>query len=420
MARKLNQLTALEILNAKPSDTPNTPKLMTDGGGLYLQVTPQGSKSFLFRYTFNGKPQTMGLGPAHTVGLSEARETAQQYRSMILKGSDPKVERDRQKAAPQPILDRTFQWCAEQYIEAHRDEWRNSKHAHQWGQSLQDFVYPKIGALPICEVDVHAVMSVLKPIWKTKTATATRIRGRLERILGWAAINSYRSAENPARWKAYLSEMLPKPSKVNKVTHHRAIPHPEIASFVTRLRQQPDGVSVRALEFLLLTAARTGEVIAARWSEFDLKKAIWTVPADRMKANRTHVIPLSQRAVEIVRDIKHLPDEEFVFRGVKLGKHISNMAMLQLMRRMKLDAVPHGMRSTFRDWAADMTDFPRELAEAALAHVVGDKTEAAYLRTNRLDRRRAMMDAWALYCLPPKAGTGSASGAVAMPGNPDD
>jgi integrase len=259
-----------------------------------------------------------------------------------------------------------------------------------------------MGEVPVREIDVHHVMKVLAPIWKTKNATATRVRGRMERILGWASINSYRSAENPARRQAYLSELLPKPSKVNKVTHHPAIPHTEIADFVKRLRQQPDGVSVRALEFLLLTAARTGEVIAAGFSEFDLEKKIWTVPADRMKANRTHVVPLSDRAVEIVRSIKHLPDEKFVFRGVKMGQHISNMAMLQLMRRMEMKAVPHGMRSSFRDWAADMTDFPRELAEAALAHVVGDKTEAAYLRTNRLDRRREMMDAWALYCTLPK------------------
>lgn len=398
MARKLNQLTALEIKNAAPSDTPNTPKLLSDGGGLYLQVTPRGSKSFLFRYAFNGKQQSMGLGPAHTVGLAEARDMALQYRSLVLKGVDPKVEKERQMAAPNAVLDKSFQWCAEQYIEAHKDEWRNSKHTHQWGQSLQDFVYPKMGEVPVREIDVHHVMKVLAPIWKTKNATATRVRGRMERILGWAAINSYRSAENPARWQAYLSELLPKPSKVNKVTHHPAIPHAEIAAFVKRLRQQPDGVSVRALEFLLLTAARTGEVIAAGFSEFDLEKKIWTVPADRMKANRIHVVPLSDRAVEIVKSIKHLPDEKFVFRGVKLGQHISNMAMLQLMRRMEMKAVPHGMRSSFRDWAADMTDFPRELAEAALAHVVGDKTEAAYLRTNRLDRRREMMDAWAAYC----------------------
>lgn len=403
MARQLNLLTALEIKKATPSDNPKSTKLLSDGGGLYLQITPGGTKSFLFRYTFKGKPQAMGLGPTFTVGLAEAREMAQQYRSMVLKGVDPKEERDRSKVAPNAVQDKSFQWCAEQYIEAHKDEWRNIKHTHQWGQSLQDFVYPKIGDVPIREIDVHHVMKVLKPIWKTKNPTATRVRGRMERILGWAAISSYRSAENPARWQAYLSELLPKPSKVNKVTHHPAIPHAEIATFMTKLRQQPDGVSVRALEFLALTAARTGEVIAACWTEFDLDKKVWTVPAEHTKAHRVHVVPLSDRAVEIIKSIGHLPDEKFVFRGIKHGQHISNMTMLQLMRRMKLKAVPHGMRSTFRDWAADMTDFPRELAEAALAHVIGDKTEAAYLRTTRLDRRRAMMDAWAHYCATPIA-----------------
>ena len=402
MARKTEKLTDEDIAKAAPSSTPNTPKLLSDGGGLYLQVTPSGSKSFLFRYAFNGKQQTMGLGPTHTVGLDEARKQSQQHRSLVLKGIDPRVEKDRQIAATSAGASRSFKWCAEQYIEAHKDEWRNSKHAHQWGQSLRDYAYPILGEVPIRDINVHHVMKVLLPIWKAKNATATRVRGRMEKIFGWASVNNYRSQENPALWKAYLSTQLPNPSKVNNAEHHPAIPHTEIASFVERLRQQPDGISVRALEFLILTAARTGEVIGARFEEIDLEKKIWTIPATRTKASRIHVVPLSDRAAEIVKSIQHLPDEQFVFRGVKLGQHISNMAMLQLMRRMKLKvkAVPHGMRSTFRDWAADMTDFPRELAEAALAHVIGDKTEAAYLRTNRLDRRRAMMDAWAAYCVP--------------------
>lgn len=409
MARKLNRLSALEVKNAQPGDTPNTPKLIADGGGLYLQVTPQGSKSFLFRYTFNSRPQTIGLGAIHTVGLAEARQLAHTYRAMVLNGTDPKVERERQKVDKKTVASPNFQWCAEQYIEAHKDDWTNDKHAHQWHQSLQDYVYPKIGPLPVRDIDVHHVMGVLKPIWATKTETATRIRGRIERILGWAAISGYRSGENPARWQAYLSELLPKPRKVTQVKHHSAVPHREIAAFLVKLRAQPDGVSARALEFLTLTAMRTGEVIGARWSEFDLDLKVWNVPAERMKAKRPHAVPLSDQAVKIVRDITHLPDEEFVFRGVKHGTHISNMAMLQVMRRMKLDHVPHGMRSTFRDWAADMTDFPRELAEAALAHVVGDKTEAAYLRSDRLDRRRAMMDAWAAYCMASPASTKEAA-----------
>jgi integrase len=401
MARTLNLLTALQIKNATPGTNSKSTKLLSDGGGLYLQITPSGNKSFLFRYTFDGKSKAMGLGPTITVGLAEARDMAQQYRSMVLKGFDPREERDRPKATPKELEDKTFQWCAEQYIEAHKDEWRNSTHKHQWGQSLKTFVYPKIGDVTVREIDVHHVMKVLKPIWTTNNATATRVRGRMERIIGWAAVNSYRSAENPARWQAFLSELLPKPSKVKKVKHHAAIPHTEIGAFIDRLHKQPDGVSVRALEFLTLTAARTGEVIAARWTEFDLEEKIWTIPAERTKAFRIHEVPLSDRAVEIIKSIRHLPDEKFVFRGIKHGQHISDMTMLQLMRRMKAKAVPHGMRSTFRDWAADKTDFPRELAEAALAHIVGDKTEAAYLRSTRLEKRRLMMDAWALYCTTP-------------------
>lgn len=419
MARKLNLLTVLEVKNAVPSATPNTPKLLSDGGGLYLQITPSGSKSYLFRYTFGRKAQTIGLGPFQTVGLAEARDVAQKYRSLVLKGMDPKVEKDRenarrfatdQKVAVGDEELHTFKWCAEQYVEAHKDEWRNEKHIQQWRQTLVTYVYPHLGTVPVKDIDVHLVMAVLKPIWKEKTATATRVRGRMERILGWSEISGYRNTSNPARWRAHLSELLPKPQKVSKVVHHPAIPHAEIDQFFVELHKLPDSISKRALKFLTLTAARTGEVIGATWSEFDFEEKTWTVPADRTKAHRVHVIPLCARAIEIVQGIKHLPDDEFVFRGLKLKTHISNMAMLQLMRRMKYTAVPHGMRSSFRDWAADMTDYPRELAEAALAHVVADKTEAAYLRSNRLDRRRAMMDAWALYCSTPRAANGIENG----------
>lgn len=398
MARKLNLLTALEVKNATPRDTSNSPKLIADGGGLYLQVMPGGSKSFLFRYTLNGKAQTMGLGSINAVSLAEARATAQAYRSLVQKGLDPKVERERIQSVKVDAAAKSFEWCAEQYIETHKDTWSNAKHEHQWTQTMKAFVYPKIGKLPVQDITVHHVMDVLKPIWTEKTETATRVRGRMERILGWAAISGYRSAENPARWKAYLSELLPLPQKISPHVHHPAIPHVEIADFLTALRAQPDGVSVRALEFLTLVACRTGEVIGAQWSEFDFDSKVWNIPAERMKAKRPHVVPLCDRAIEIVNGIKHLPDEMYVFRGVKHGKPISNMAMLQLMRRMNAKGVPHGMRSTFRDWAADKSDVPGEVAEAALAHVIGDKTEAAYLRSDRLDRRRGLMNDWAAYC----------------------
>ena len=398
MARELNRLTALEVRNAQPEDNAKGPKLLTDGGGLYLQITPQGSKSFLFRYTFGSKPQVLGMGATHTIGLAAARLLAQSYRAMVLNGEDPKVAREREKTAKNLMERKTFQWCAEQYIETHKDGWKNAKHAHQWQQTLEDYAFPKMGALPVRDIDAHHLMAVLKPIWETKNETAMRLRGRIERILGWAAINQYRSGENPARWHAYLSELLPNPRRAARIQHHPAIKHTEIADFLVKLKAQSESVGAKALEFLVLTAARTGEVIGAEWTEFDCPNKVWTVPATRMKSGRPHAVPLSPRALAIVESIKHLPDEKFVFRGVKHGTAISNMAMLQIMRRMKLEEVPHGMRSTFRDWAADMTEFPKEVAEAALAHVIGDQTEAAYLRSDRLARRRVMMDAWAAYC----------------------
>lgn len=408
MARELNRLTALEIKNAQPSATPNTPRLIADGGGLYLQVTPQGSKSFLFRYTHNGKPQTLGLGSINSLSLADARELAQRQRNLVQRGIDPKIERDREKTRQDTAAEQTFQWCADEYIEAHKADWKNEKHMGQWRQTLKDYAHPHIGNLPVKDIDVKAIMAVLKPIWKTKTETATRLRGRIERIMGWATVSGYRSGENPARWTAYLSELLPKPSNVAKVVHHPAVPHSDIAQFLRNMRAQKDGMGIRALEFLTLTASRTGEVIGAQWDEFDLQDKIWTVPAERMKGKRIHYVPLSRRAVDIIKAIPHSSKEKYVFRGTKHGTHISNMTMLNVMRRMELEAVPHGMRSTFRDWAADETDFPSELAEAALAHVIGDKTEAAYLRSDRLKRRRVMMDAWAEYCLRPEAVTAGA------------
>ena len=404
MARKLNQLTVLEVKNAVPSETPNTPKLLSDGGGLYLQISPAGAKSFLFRYTFGKKAKTIGLGATHTVSLAEAREQALKFRGMVLKGIDPKIEKERESSARQGTTVHTFKWCAEQYIEAHKAEWRNDKHELQWTQTLKDFVYPTMGSTDVKDIDVHHVMAVLRPIWSEKTVTATRIRGRIERVLGWAGISGYRSTDNPARWRAHLSELLPKPQKVNKTQHHKAVPHNEIAAFFVALRKLKDSISRRALEFTTLTAARSGEVIKATWQEFDFEAKTWTVPADRMKAFREHVVPLSDEAIAVLKKIQRIPGDDFVFRGLRRGKHLSNMAMLQITRRMDLVEVPHGMRSTFRDWAADATDYPRELAEAALAHVVGDKTEAAYLRSNRLERRRAMMDDWAKYCLTPLPG----------------
>jgi hypothetical protein len=258
MARELNRLTALAVKNAQPGDKPNTPRLLADGGGLYLQVTPQGSKSFLFRYSFAGKAQVLGLGATHAVSLAEARKVAERYRGLVQSGIDPKVQRERENSARRVADAATFRWCSEQYIEAHKTDWKNEKHIHQWRQTLKDYAYPHLGEKPVRDIDVHDVVAVLKPIWESKTETATRVRGRIERVLGWAAVNGFRSGENPARWKAYLSELLAQPNKLSKVQHHRALPHRELAEFVLKLRSQPDSIAARALEFLIFRRKDAG------------------------------------------------------------------------------------------------------------------------------------------------------------------
>jgi integrase len=296
----------------------------------------------------------------------------------------------------------TFKDCAERYIEAHRPGWKNPKHAKQWPSTLEDYVYPVFGPIPVQAVDVGLVMKALEPIWKTKPETASRVRGRIESILDWATARGYRQGENPARWRGHLDKLLPARGKVQKVKHHAALPYGEMGDFVAELRGQ-EGVAARALEFLILTATRTGEVIGARWDEFDLAKKVWTVPGERMKAGKEHRVPLSERALAIIEEMKGqgVNDHPFLFPGGRPGKPLSNMAMLKLLQRMdRGDLTAHGFRSTFRDWAAEMTHFPTEVAEMALAHTVSDKVEAAYRRGDLFQKRRELMEAWARYCEP--------------------
>jgi integrase len=311
----------------------------------------------------------------------------------------------------------TFAECVSGYIDAHGDAWRNPKHRQQWQNTLDTYAGPVIGKLDVALVDTPHVLRILEPIWKEKTETATRLRGRLENVLSWATVRGYRSGENPARWKGHLSELLAKPSKLSKVEHHAALPYQEISAFMQDLRTH-EGIGAAALEFAILTAARSGEVRGATWAEFDLADRKWTIPADRMKAEREHVVPLSDAAIAIVRRMQKSRVSDYVFPGAKDAKPLSDMSLTAVMRRMERnDLTAHGFRSTFRDWAAEATAYPAEMAEMALAHAIGNKVEAAYRRGNMFEKRVRMMNDWAKWCAKPlksgdvvplRAATGSA------------
>jgi integrase len=350
----------------------------------------------------------MGFGSAAVRSLAEARHKALECRRLLLEGMDPiEARREHRRArALETARLITFDQCAEAYIASHEASWKNEKHRHQWRQSLGSYASPVIGRLPVQSIDTSLVLRVLEPIWATKAETASRLRNRIELVLDWATAREHRTGENPARWRGHLDKLLPARSRVQKIQHHRALPLEEISTLMERLRAQED-MAPLALEFVILTACRTGEVLGARWSEIDLVSKMWTIPAVRMKAGREHRVPLSPRAVEILETVQKNKnihtDNDLVFHGRRPTKSLSSMSLLMVLRRMKIDAVVHGFRSTFRDWAADRTVFPREVAETALAHVLRDKTEAAYRRGDFFEKRRKLMNAWADFCSPTTA-----------------
>jgi integrase len=397
MARVVGKLTAVAVKNALQRG------YYGDGGGLYLQVGASGAKSWVFRYKVGGRLHEMGLGPLHTVGLAEARTRARRCRENRLDGLDPLAVREaaRMQAKLDAAKAMTFAACAEGYIAAHKAAWRNAKHRDQWSNTLRSYVEPVFGTLPVQAIDTALVIKSVEPIWNEKPETASRVRGRIESILDWATVRGFRTGENPARWRGHLDKLLPKKSKVRRVKHHAALPYREIGALMAELRQQ-EGFGARALEFAILSAARTGEVMGARWDEFDLGERLWTVPAGRMKAGKEHRVPLSDAALAIVEDLHKLRDGDCVFQGGRAGQPISNMAMTMTLRRMgRGELTVHGFRSTFRDWAAERTGFPAEVAEMALAHTVSDKVEAAYRRGDLFQKRRQLMDAWARFCAAP-------------------
>jgi integrase len=401
MARTVGKLTALKV------GRPLKPGMYADGAGLHLQVTGAGAKSWIFRFSLHGKAREMGLGSLSAVSLADARTKAAECRRLRQDGIDPIEARktQRQQAALDAAKTLTFKEASASYIASHKAGWRNEKHVSQWENTLATYAEPVIGALSIQAIDTALVQKVLDPIWKTKPETASRVRGRIEAILDWAKVRGLRQGENPARWRGHLDHLLPAKAKVRRVKHHAALPYAELPDFIAKLRAQ-EGVAARAFEFTILTAARTGDTIGAVWNEVNTSDKIWTVPADRMKAGKEHRVPLSSRALAILRDDHDLRTSDYVFPGGKTGKPLSNMAMTEVLRRMgRGDITVHGFRSTFRDWAAERTNFPSEVVEMALAHAVGDKVEAAYRRGDLFEKRRRLMAEWASYCNTPTAVT---------------
>jgi integrase len=386
-------------LAARKVETIARPGLYGDGANLYLKVDVSGAKSWIFRWEIGGgKVRKIGLGALHTVSLSEARDRAENARRQILDGIDPRQARREAKAAAllAEAKAMSFDQCAEAYVEAHRAGWKSDKHAGQWGATLKTYATPVFGKIDVAAVDVGLVLKVLEPIWSSKNETAHRVRGRVESVLDWAKARGHRSGENPARWRGHLDQLLPARGKVHKVEHHAALPYAELPAFMRDLRKRY-GVAVLALEFCILTATRTSETLNAAWSEID--GSVWTIPAERMKGGREHRIPLCDRALAIIKEMKAAKHGAFIFPGARRGRPLSNMAMLTALRRMERgDLTTHGFRATFRTWAAERSNFQREVIEAALAHAIGDKTEAAYQRGDLFEKRRRLMMAWAAYC----------------------
>ena len=407
MARQTHRLTTIKVARV------SKPGLYCDGHGLYLRVSARGTKSWIYRYRHKGKLRDMGLGSAGLVSLADARAVAHEHAKAMLAfrhgtvDLDPITNRRQLKAARriEAAKGMTFQACADAYIAAHKAGWRNPKHRGQWTSTLTTYAYPVIGNLPVQAIDLGLVLKVIEPLWSVKTETAARIRGRIEAVLDWATARGYRVGENPARWRGHLEHMLADKAKIRRVQHRAALPYAEIGSFMAELRRQ-EGIGARALGFMILTAARTSEVLGARWGEFNLSDRLWTVPAERMKSGREHRVPLSNAAMGILKKMDSLRQGDLVFSGARKNRVLSHMTMLNALARMgHTDLTAHGFRSSFRDWAAERTGFAAEVAEMALAHVVSDKVEAAYRRGDLFEKRRQLAEAWARYCEGPTAGS---------------
>lgn len=383
------------------------PGLYGDGNGLYLQVSNRNTKAWVFRFMINRVPRKMGLGEVAKVKLADARKKANAAHLLVLDGIDPIAARDARKAAlaVEKAKATTFKECAQGYIEAHQHGWKSPKHAKQWEATLETYAYPVIGTLPVSAIDDAHVMKILQPIWNIKTETASRVRGRIEKVLDRARALKLRTGENPARWTGHLDQLLPPKSQVKPVRHHPALPYRELPAFIAKLRAR-DGVSARALEFTILTAARTQDTIGATLPEFDRADGTWTVPKERVKGKkgarkRDHVVPISDAALAVLEALPAIDGRKFAFPGGNEGEGLSNMAMAETLKEMGYAgdvATVHGFRSAFKDWCSEQTAYPNEMSEMALSHTVSDKVEAAYRRGDMREKRRRLMQDWADYC----------------------
>jgi integrase len=371
-----------------------------DGDNLYFRVSSPGNASWLLRYARDGRERMLGLGPLHTVTLAEARIRAKAARQQLLDGVDPIDQKRAQKAerALEAAKAITFSEAAQSYYDQHEKKWKNPRHRDQWISTLQTYCFPRIGNLPVSAIDTGLVLKCIEPHWQDKTETMSRVRGRIESVLDWCKVRGYRTGDNPAKWKGHLKEVLPARDQIAKPNHHPALPFGEIGGFLTKLRTR-DAVAAKALEFLILTAARTGEVIGAKWGEIDFAKKEWTIPEGRMKGGRQHRVPLSNRVIEILSEVPREEDNPHVFIGPRTGSGLSSMAMTAVLKRMGHgDITVHGFRSTFKDWADECTNTPIHVTQMALAHAIGDKTEAAYRRGDLAKKRKVLMDTWAAFC----------------------
>jgi integrase len=392
-------MTNVDLLSAAKVKSLKAPGDYLDGRGLYLQVRSETSKSWLLKYSMDKRAREMGLGSALDFSLKEAREERDALRKLIKRGIDPlelrKAERHAKKLETAKAI--TFRAAAARFIEANRSGWKNAKHAAQWEATLKTYAYPVIGDLPVQSVDTALVMKILDPIWSTKSETASRVRGRIESVISAAKARGEFVGENPARWKGHLEAILPKQSKVSKVQNHPALPYADLPQFMQALRAR-EGIAAAALEFQILTACRPGNAVGARWAEFDLNAAVWTIAGENMKGGKDHKVPLSAAALAVLERMEKIRNGEFVFYGADPKRPLSDAATGAVLDRMgRADIVPHGFRSTFRTWGGNKTNFQRELLDKALAHLVGDETERAYDSGDMFEKRRLLMNAWAAF-----------------------
>ena len=393
MPRKAAELSPLSISRLKESG------LWAVGGvaGLYLHVNDRGARSWILRVVVGDKRRDMGLGGYPDIGVADARQKAREARLKIEQGVDPILLRKQAKSELMALqaTDKTFEQAAGEYIKIHADSWSNDKHRKQWESTLAAYAFPVVGKLSLRHIRQEHILKILEPIWTTKTETATRVRGRMESILDWAKVKGLRSGENPAAWKGHLDHMLPAPTRLKKIEHLTAVPVREMPGFMVKLRQAA-GIAAQALEFLILTAARSGEVRGITWEEVSLDDALWIVPAERMKMKKEHRVPLSNRAVDILKSQPRIDGNPLVFPAPR-GSQMSDATMSAVLKRMNVDATVHGFRSSFRDWCGDYTNYPRDLAEQCLAHGADDPVEAAYRRGDALERRREIMNEWSKF-----------------------